>query len=641
MKRINIRFALLLLGSLSMASCKKDLNTAPLTTLAPENYYETEAQLNAALAGVYDILGKPQTYGDKMLGWMGLDADEAFFARTTIVTGVQVYDVAEGNMDVANNWRFWYEGINRANMLLENLHKPQMDETNRNAIKGEALFLRAYYHLMLVSNWGDVPLMIKAVTSAAQTNIPRTPAKDVYAQIIKDMEEAEKLVKTAAVVGFGGRVTKSAVRGILARTCLYMAGEPINDHSKYADARNWAKKVMDPDPEDGFQHDLNPSYESVFINMCQDKYDLKESIWEVEFYGNSSNAFQESGRVGSNNGINYTPGALDPNYGYSYGYIQVTGRFFKSFATAQKDSVTPAGAKVSVEYSPDLRRDWSIAPYKISGNPVVKTYFTASQIYERCSAKWRRELEQITPRAQNWGPINYPLLRFSDVLLMFAEADSYENGGPTQAAIDAVNKVRRRAYGKFSKGEIIKQLTLGNKGTGYTSAPTVTISGGGGSGATAVAFVSGGTVTSIALTNFGKNYTSAPTVTITGGGGSGATATVTITELTDADLQPHQTASPEAFLEMIQAERSRELCFESLRKRDLVRWGIFVTKMKRIASDFVSGDATAVPAIPAASSGTKYGVLSFNNVTERDMLWPLSPREMSLNKGLKPQNAGW
>src|SRR5690606_11059435 len=113
-------------------------------------------------------------------------------------TGVAVYDVAAADPNIAANWQFWYDGINRANYLLASIDKPQMDEQERAAIKGEALFLRAFYHFILVSNWGDIPMMLKAIDAAEQTSAPRTPAKEVYEQIIKDMTEAEGLVKTAA-----------------------------------------------------------------------------------------------------------------------------------------------------------------------------------------------------------------------------------------------------------------------------------------------------------------------------------------------------------------------------------------------------------------------------------------------------------
>lgn len=637
MKRIILIFAISLFTVIT--SCKKLLDTAPVDTLSPQNYYDTEVQLNSALAGVYDILGSKTTYGDQMLGSMGLDGDEGYFARNTITGDVRVYQTSASDPFCAANWRTWYDGINRANMLLDNINKPSMDETARNVIKGEALFLRAYYHFMLVSNWGDVPLMLKPVNSASQTNTPRTPAKEVYQQIIKDMTEAEGLVKPIDALAYSGRISKSAVRGILARVCLYMAGNPVNDHSQYAEAKKWALKVMDPSIG-GFQHSLNPSYPNVFIKMCQDQYDIKESIWEVEFWGNATGAYKEYGRVGSNNGILYVTTPGDPNYGYSYGFTNITARLFRTFESLQRDSITAAKTIVKKEYSPDRRRDWSIASYKISGNPVAKANFSATQIYERTSAKWRREYEVVKPLAKDGGPINFPLLRYSDVLLMFAEAEN-EISGPTQEAIDAVNQVRRRAYGKYDLGDVVKALTLSAAGSGYTTVPAVTISGGGGTGATATVIIASGKVTGIAITNAGSHYTSAPTVMISGGGGAGAVASAVITSPTDADLTLAQVSGHDAFLEAIQAERSRELCFESLRKADLVRWNIFLPRMKLIAKDFASGDASnPASVIPAASSGTAYGALSFNSVSARDQVWPIAPRELGLNKGLT-QNSGW
>jgi hypothetical protein len=619
------KYILLMLILVSLGSCKKFLETTPLDALSPLNYYETEAQLRSALAGVYDRLARSQTYGDQMIGRMGLDGDEAYMARSATKNGVAVYDVAAADPNIASNWQFWYDGINRANYLLASIDRPVMDEQERAAIKGEALFLRAFYHFILVSNWGDIPMMLKAIDAAEQTNSPRIPAKEVYEQIIKDMTEAEGLVKTAAQAGVGGRVSKSAVRGILARVCLYAAGNPVNDVSKYAEARKWAKKVIDPATEDGFQHALNPSYADVFIKMCTDQYDIKETIWEVEFYGNGTDAFTETGRVGSNNGIPYS--AEDPAYGYSYGFIQIPARVWYLYAD-------PASL-----LSSDERRDWAIAPYKTAGTPVVETPYTISQIYERSSGKWRRELEVVVPRTKNAGPINFPMLRFSDVLLMFAEADNMVNGSPTPEAIEAVNRVRRRAYGKDLPAESVRMITLSNVGANYTSAPAVSISGGGGSGATAKAFVSAGKLTRIKVLDEGSGYMTAPTVTLTGGGGTGGTAVALLSkrQTSQADLSAAQTGSMESFQEAIEDERSRELCFECLRKGDLVRWGKFLINMKRIANDFVNGSSP----IPKSPSGTMYGALSFQNASAKDVLWPLSPREMALNRELKPQNPGW
>src|SRR5690606_24958054 len=143
--------------------------------------------------------------------------------------------------------------------------------------------------------------------------------------IIKDMTEAESLVPDVRQVTNAGHINKSAVRGLLARVCLYMAGDPVKDVSKYEMAEIWAKKVID----DGF-HSLNPDYRQVFINMSQDKYDLKESIWEVEFYRYSTDGFNATGKVGIHYGISH--GGQDPNHGYSFGYVAITPKLYFSYS---------------------------------------------------------------------------------------------------------------------------------------------------------------------------------------------------------------------------------------------------------------------------------------------------------------------
>ncbi|MGV3686335.1 MAG: RagB/SusD family nutrient uptake outer membrane protein [Daejeonella sp.] len=600
----------------SLGSCKKFLETEPTDFLNPDNYYETEAQLQFARAGAYHHLGAGGlhgTYANYLLAWQ---ADEGYMNRATLTSGPWNYFYSSADPYNSGLWTNLWAGINRTNVVLANVDKnPAIPEVKRSEIKGEMLFLRGYYYFTLVQYYGGVPIKIEPTSSVIDVDLPRASVKDVYAQILKDMEAAEPLVPGIKALGFGGAISKSAVRGLLARVNLHMAGEPLKDKTRYAEASKWAKKVID-DTEAG--HALNPSYPQIFMNLAGDKYDIKESIWEVEFFGNRTDQYVETGNQGWINGP--ASGANNTNTGRADSYMTITSKFYNSFEPG------------------DNRKWFSIAhfAYTATGPNGSKTLnnLPANENAKNLlrPAKWRREYETLLPKSPTTTPQNVVLLRYSDVVLMYAEAENELKNGPTTEAIEYVNQVRRRAW---SKG--VKAITVTNGGAGYTSAPTVTFSAGtGGNTAMGTATISGGRVTAITLNRdpdgitFSEEgvYTASPTITISGGGGSGATATATIYGANDGNLAPAQTASKAAFLAAIQDERMRELNFENLRKADLLRWGIFLQVNQDMGNQLQQ------------DSPGQFFVKYYSNVTTRDLLMPIPANEVSANIAMV-QNPGW
>jgi starch-binding outer membrane protein, SusD/RagB family len=648
---------------IAATSCKKFLDTKPTDFIVPEQYYNTEQQLNEALAGVYSSLTTTATYGLYQNFYLVGTTDESYYKLSTTSPHPSYYNISTAETRTNSTWNDLYKGIDRANYLLANINKPVMDEANRNAIKGEALFLRAYMYYLLVTQWGDVPLLLEPTVDGRKVNNPATPYKDIYEQIYKDMKEAKDLVRDYAANGSPVHVSKTAVQAMLARLCLKMAGEPLKDASKYVDARAWADSVIQSQV-----HSLNPDYKQVFINESADQFDnaYKEVLWEIDFYGNNIGALQAGGRWNIYMGVRNT----NKDVGYSYGYQGATGYLYKS-------------------YSPgDLRRDWAIAPYTFLGNAgEVKVLVPPTDPYSRVEGKWRREFETVLPKNTEFSPTNYPIIRYSDVLLMFAEAEN-EINGPTQAAYDALNAVRRRAFGfspttPVASVSVVKDITLATSGnTGYLkTVPTipVALSGGGGTGATATASVSASTgkVTAIGIVNPGLGYTSAPTVTVgtpwqantsypagtqvfngnylytvsTTGSSTATPPTqtsgasdpaVTGIVFTYAGNKASGTASiatatvdltglgQEDFRNAIREERARELCFEGIRKFDLIRWGTFIPRMKEIEADM---NATMPSAL-------KYAIRQYTNVSDKDKWFPIPSLELSLNSALQ-QNPLW
>ena len=536
MKNISI-LLLTFLVSVGMVGCKKFLNTTPTDTLTPEDYYSTESNMVKALAGVYDRLGSEPMFGNFIFSEWDGGTDDSYYARSGQVTGLQVYNFDFSDNRINSYWNDCYMGIQRANQLIANIDLPKMDEEKRKAILGEAKFLRGFYYFQLATRFGGVPLRLEPVTAPTNVDIERAPLAAVYEQILKDMKEAEEVLPQSSKIGYSSRVSKTVAQGVLARVCLHMAGEPLKDQSRYAEALTWAKKVQESG-EHALRTTFNPNltnsaYSQIFINHSQDIYDVKESMWEVDFIGNRTDGFTETGRVGNTLGVTMTMVSIEADTGYCYGFIRGTGRLYKLYGNG------------------DLRREWALGTYTYNNTTGLRVAIanTAANMYVRDAAKWRRSYELVTPKNKNYGPTNYPLLRYADVLLMLAEAENQVNG-PTPAAYEALNMVRRRGYGE----------------------PVA---------------------------------------------------------LPSAVADAPEGMSKDAFQIYIEDERSRELCFESLRRQDLIRWGKFITGMKAVSADMATN-----------GGGVAYARLAGQNVSERHLLYPIPSSEMSLNKKMV-QNPGW
>ncbi len=615
MKKINL-IAIIALVIFS-SSCKKVLDTQPSDFLSPNNFYKTAEELQYGLNGVYDVLGtKPLYKTDMLYGWNS-QTDEAAM-NLWISSGALAYcfyEYTSSTPEISAFWGALYTGVNNANNVLASIDKPVMSEEKRNIIKGETLFLRGYYYFLLTSNFGDVPLITTPTVSVTNVSIARTPLKEVYAQILKDMTEAERLLETqtSTKLGFAGKVSRSAVQGLLARVCLQMAGKPLMDVSKYNDAKAWAYKVITSN-----EHRLNPDYTDIFIKLAKDEYDVKESIWEVEFWGNGTEITNETNQsTGAYIGI----ASFDEVKGYSSARLNVTKNMFNTYEVINPSSTA------TIRPTLDLRRDWNCANYTWGTSTTAK-YTPVTNPWLMNVGKWRREYEVTTPKTKVNG-MNVTLLRYSDVLLMYAEAANEINGSPTDSAYRAVNLVRQRGYGKVLNGNVLKTITLVSGGTGYSASklPVITINGGGATEqATATAvYNTSGVITAINLVTRGKFYQIEPTITITGGT-TNAVATATISSLDDADATPG--LSKGDFFNLIVDERSRELCFEGQRRMDLIRWGSFVEKMAGY-NNYAKGNGASTTAYRASG-----------NISSRNVFMPIPSNDLTLNR-LLTQNPGW
>lgn len=583
------------------------LDREPEDFISTPYYYNTEEELNNSLTGVYNVLNERFLFSaaGKSLITNFDAADEMYLNNRNATNGTAIYNYTATDPDPNSVWAALYRGIERANLLLANADKPDMDEDRREIIKGEAKFLRAFYHFVLVQNYGDIPLRTQPTASVSDVYNVRVPAEEVYEFIYNEMVEAEQMVPEITAYEHAGRITKSAVQGILARVSLFMAGEPNNIQGKYEDALFWAEKVINS----GF-HSLNPDYSQVFINLIQDKYDTQESIWEVEFFTTGSGeVYDNRGFLGIQNGILNR----EAEYGVANPAFRVHAALYEKYNDA------------------DIRRDWAIGPFQYTDNRAPeKSYFNDDDLYARYVGKYRREFEQIQ-NPGNWNGTNFPMLRYADVLLMAAEAEN-EINGPTSKALNYLNQVRERA---FANGKSVKDITVTNGGSGYNNDSNISfeISGNptysaGLDTLTLEPIISGGQITDIRIISRGSFFDGQPNLIINSDTGTGAQAEIEM--VSNEDILIGAVAGKDEFRQIIQEERTRELAFEGLRRLDLIRWGILVEHMKELA-EYVS---------QTAPDNFQHAAKAANNVEERHTFLPIPNWELSVNPQMT-QNPGW
>ena len=464
----------------SLLSSCNFLDKEPTSTTSG-SYFKNESEAELFLKGIYAPITETAFYGNDYFYLVGGDDLEAYGGpgRSPSTRGLICNNANSSDPAVAAYWYTLYAGINRANIFLEEVNGvPGLSESMIKTMSSEARFLRAFYYFNLVQCWGDVPFRTHSTQSVYGLQTARTPKEEIYNFICKEMEESVDGLKHASEVSFlPGGITKSAAWGILARVYMFRAGECFRDYTTpnealrkdyFTKAGAFAQRVMNEG------HTLAPHYWDFFIDQCSDKYNTtgKESIWEAEYTGNYSTDTRTEGRVGNIIGIQAPDlssktditGKLDPGFGYC---------FFWS---------TPKLYELYEKNGDKDRMNWNIAPFSYTQSKVGKgvdgrvfekgklqevknQYYNqsysygdmpstaktgdrekavASTDYSRMCGKWRREYEP-DKKNKNFTLINFPILRYSDVLLMVAECENEIHGGPTTLAYQCINMVRQRA----------------------------------------------------------------------------------------------------------------------------------------------------------------------------------------------------
>ncbi|MEI8086670.1 MAG: RagB/SusD family nutrient uptake outer membrane protein [Paludibacter sp.] len=650
---------------LSVTGCNDDL---ALTSSKPSLQVPSEALMNGLLTTAYSTLTTDRsTYGYGLWGAInGCDTDESFY-KTTNNSDVNTTGLHNCNSTtttiIQESWRAFYEIIESCNIVIDMAKTVQMNETTKADMVGQAMSLRAFAHFMLAVHFGPVPIRDIPVHLMTNLDLPRDPIKNVCAFAVKDLRAAVPMLEEIKTRNTTTYITKSVAEGLSLRVGLYMASHPdIKDISMYDSVAVWGKQLIESNA-----HDLNtgafsivggygipeqlPGYAQVFINNMQNNVSIsnnREAMWDCSFFMKSNLA----GPYASWNGayVNWLGSYIgvdcaDPSYGTSR--IGNSSPQFRPQATLWNKYETG-----------DLRRDWNIATYAYKN--------TNNQRYNYLL---------ITMPATIGTPTTPAKLRFIVKGEKLADETVIENGG---AGYKDATYTDLKVEGYSNKWET----------------PAVST----GSGTKFTVVVSGGTITSVKMLGasasgymnvysrgIGKwrreyeiNYTS-PREQYNGScnfpilryadvflmtaeaallkkGTQGASVSDGLGYLNKIRYRAFgKLANISSYdLAYIQDERSRELCFEGLRRMDLMRWGY--DKYKAVYDKVVEdtkvygSDGAASPAykndagINASGNNEPkpiYAIKALMNNYVKYSLMPIPNAEIGRASNTFYQNQGW
>lgn len=397
--------AFLLLTIVFFVGCEDFLTVLPDSSYSEAGGYKTQSDFEQSIAGVYaaqQSMYQSNVNGALYLWFMRTDEMNVVTPQATpgYLGGIERFIDDANNGTHAGNYSSYYRIINRCNVILDKIDAVTFtDEATKKYIKGEALAFRAYSYWMLGWEFGGVPLIKKVTTVDETKTIARSTQQETFTAAAEDFTAAIALLPSVKWTGKNaGRITKYSAMGIQARMYMFQ--------KEYAKAKPLLEGII----SSGL-YNMEADYKNCF---SESKENGVERLWEIQFMG---------GQLGE--GQQFTTGLMPD------GALNIN-QPFNGFS-----SVPMVTADMASAYETgDLRKDISIVT-NIKWNGVVdtKNYFIRKFHYADVN----------TPKVANdWG-VNLPVLRFTDVKLMYAEVLNEAAYSATGEAMTILNAVRTRA----------------------------------------------------------------------------------------------------------------------------------------------------------------------------------------------------
>lgn len=454
MKFKNKYIAIAALGVIGLTSCNDILDVESPSQMDQTMVYSSTEFATNAINGVY-VLFCEDPFTSRMCGvWMQNTDVEAMGVSATTATNHRnaVWPLqGAGNVgwsDVKKVWDNNLQAIERANQVRAGVDASSIgSQDEMQQIKGEATCLKAYRYYLMCNFFGDVPYYDEAAKWGGEIDKPRTDKNVVYSRVLQQLVDIEPNMKWSDVnTGGVERMNRDFAIGLIARLALFRAGYGMTKDGTMKRADDYLTITADSltvTYKDASGTEKTAQTYTQYYQMAKDYCQKLIQLKPRELYANFEQSFiNEMNYTYETNAEVLYEVAFVQNYGGDIGWsfgVPNTGTCAKGTTTAQV-AITPTYYMSFADN--DSRRDICCAKYSHANDTVQAAASTG--IY---AGKWDRSraAKELGSGSSKGTGINFPLMRYSDVLLMLAEAEN-ELNGPTSIAKDALTKVRSRAF---------------------------------------------------------------------------------------------------------------------------------------------------------------------------------------------------
>ena len=437
---------------MALASCSDYLDVDAPSKLDPDYVYTDKKEINYALNGVYASMLNNDTYGQNFIEKFCFNTDVEFATsdnQFATSNSYRRYDCDPDGGEIKKLWDALYAGIERANMLDAGIRNSDIyneEDSELMQMLGETKVLRAIFYHDLIWYFGDIPYSLKPSYEAEKAVYDIVDRTQILTDLINDLKAVAPYMSLSTTPE---RIGKEMAWAMIARLAMTAGGyslrpdgetigkmeRPANYLDFYQTAADYCDSVI---VKGG--HRLSQDFHQVFVSECNfNPVTGDDPIFEIPF------GSQSTGNIG------YITGMKMDN---------------SSGSTVHAWGKASGGAQLNALYrfmfdEDDSRRDYinQLFYYDSQG---VATLNNGRTVY---NGKWSKlwNTTGLGSATEGSTGINFPYMRYTDVLLMSAEALNELNGGPTQEAINRYETVRTRAFQKTNPAKISRYECYGSK----------------------------------------------------------------------------------------------------------------------------------------------------------------------------------